>query len=166
MFIRDLQCDRLCAKHVTCVTFSPHSHSRERPSVIISFDKWELRLPQQGGDSNPTSCSLKPMIKASMSIMGLWEIWKSSRKHKPIVTKANQSRWHAQALSPRASHSSQRSVNNDHQQLRSLIALCMSITGNSLGLGLLCEVHLYELCHESAGCCCTGTTLSDFVIMS
>ena len=43
----------------------------------------------------------------------------------------------------------------------------MSITRNSLGHGLLCEVHLYELYHESPGCCCIGATLErlhDYVI--
>lgn len=84
MFIRDLQCGRLCAKPVTGITFSPHSHSRERPSVIISFDKWELRLPQQGGDSNPNPCSLKPMIKASMSIMVFGKYGKAVERANPL----------------------------------------------------------------------------------
>ena len=45
-------------------------------------------------------------------------------------------------------------------QLRSLPALRMHIPGYSLAHGLLCEVPLYELHHESPGCCYTGATVA------
>ena len=35
----------------------------------------------------------------------------------------------------------------------------MRVMKDSLGHWLLCAVRLYELCHESPGCCCTGATL-------
>ena len=39
------------------------------------------------------------------------------------------------------------------------MALCIHITRYLLGYGLLYVVHLYELHHESPGCCFTGATL-------
>ena len=45
------------------------------------------------------------------------------------------------------------------EQLRSFVALRMHIMRYSLGHKLLCAVRLYELHHESHGCCCIGATL-------
>ena len=45
------------------------------------------------------------------------------------------------------------------EQLRSFVALSMHIMRYSLGHRLLCAVQMYELHHESHGCCCIVATL-------
>ena len=46
-----------------------------------------------------------------------------------------------------------------------LVALHMSIMRYWLGHGLVSGLPLYELCHESTGCCCTGATLECILVM-